>query len=162
MHDLDHVIKELFAAPLAQVRQKYREVLGEEPRSNHRESLIRRIAWRLQANREGVLSERARQRALAIANDAEIRLLPPRRSKAAARFDSRIPEAGAIIEREFRGQTVRVKVLPKSFEYQGCEYRSLSSIATEIAGTRWNGLAFFGLTGPKGAKRKARHATTNG
>ena len=51
------------------MKVKYREVLGEESRSNHKQFLVRRIAWRLQANAEGELSERARQRALALAQE---------------------------------------------------------------------------------------------
>ena len=43
---------------------KYREVFGEETRSNHKQFLFRRIAWRIQANAWGGLSERARRRAL--------------------------------------------------------------------------------------------------
>ena len=31
---------------------------------------------------------------------------------------------------------------------------SLSAIAGTITGTRWNGLAFFGLTRPSGGERK--------
>jgi hypothetical protein len=31
------------------------------------------------------------------------------------------------------------------FDYQGRPYASLSAIARQITGTRWNGPAFFGL-----------------
>ena len=41
--------------------------LGDESRSNHKQFLVRRVAWRLQAIAEGDLSERARQRALTLA-----------------------------------------------------------------------------------------------
>jgi hypothetical protein len=34
----------------AQLKEKYREVFGEESRSNHTQFLFRRIAWRIQAN----------------------------------------------------------------------------------------------------------------
>jgi len=37
------------------------------------------------------------------------------------------------------------------FEYRGRRYRSLSAIAREITGTRWNGPRFFGLRSAKGA-----------
>src|ERR1035441_1488540 len=60
------------------LRDKYREVFGEESRSNHKDFLFRRIAWRLQANAEGGLSERARRRALEIANDADLRIRAPK------------------------------------------------------------------------------------
>ena len=40
--------------------------------------LIKRIAWRMQANHEGGLTERARQRARELACDADLRLSAPR------------------------------------------------------------------------------------
>ena len=42
-------IEQLREAPMAQLRARYREVFQEEPRSQHREHLFRRLAWRLQA-----------------------------------------------------------------------------------------------------------------
>jgi hypothetical protein len=59
------------------LKAKYRAVFGQESRSNHKQFLVRRIAWRLQANAEGDLSERARQRAGALAEDAELRIRAP-------------------------------------------------------------------------------------
>ncbi len=61
-----------------ELRERYHEVFGEESRSNHKQFLFRRIAWRLQAAAEGGLSERARQRALEIANDADLRIRAPK------------------------------------------------------------------------------------
>ena len=40
-----------------ELRRKYEQVFGEACRSNHKQSLIKRIAWRLQANEEGDMSE---------------------------------------------------------------------------------------------------------
>src|SRR5216684_7461327 len=56
------------------LRTKYQKLFGESPRSGHKDYLFRRIAWRLQANRYGELSDEARQRALAIADDSDLRL----------------------------------------------------------------------------------------
>src|ERR1700675_1716018 len=56
----------------------YQQVFGEPSRSLNRQFLFRRIAWRLQALAEGDLSERARRRADELANDADLRLNPPR------------------------------------------------------------------------------------
>src|ERR1700681_2128281 len=162
-------IEQLREAPIAQGRARYREVFQEEPRSQHREHLFRRLAWRLQALSEGGLSEAARKRAGEIANDADLRVLPPQdffnRNPAAARvagrvhfrLDRRIPRAGAILKREYRGNTIAVKVLAAGFDYLGRHYGSLSAIATEVAGTRWNGLAFFGLTRTRRTAKGARH-----
>ena len=59
------------------LRETYHEVFGEETRSRHKEFLWKRIAWRLQANEEGDLSERAKRRAAELANDADIRVRVP-------------------------------------------------------------------------------------
>jgi hypothetical protein len=142
-------IEQLRQAPIAQVRARYRELFQEEPRSKHREHLVRRLAWRLQAVSQGGLSEAALRRAAEIANDADIRVLAPPEfpnGRAHARWDRRIPRPGTLLQREYRGDTIAVTVLADGFEYQGRHYGSLSAIATEVSGTRWNGLAFFGLT----------------
>ncbi len=57
-----------------ELQRKYEEVFGEACRGSHKQSLIKRIAWRLQANEEGDLSERARRRAAELANDADLRM----------------------------------------------------------------------------------------
>jgi hypothetical protein len=161
--NLKSQLETLRAAPLQTVRQRYRELFGEEPRSRHKASLVRRIAWRVQVNAEGDLSERARRRALQIAAVADLRRLPPRQLPDAqlglvpSRSDRRVPAPGAILTRQFRGQSIAVTVLAEGFDYQGRQYRSLSAVASEVTGTRWNGLAFFGLTGQprKGTRRRA-------
>jgi hypothetical protein len=90
-----------------------------------------------------------------------VRFLPPGGGPEAqsgkARFDRRIPSVGTQLNRDYRGSTISVRILAEGFEYEGRQYRSLSAIASEVTGTRWNGLAFFGLTGElrKGASRDA-------
>jgi hypothetical protein len=143
----------------AALRAKYREVFGLETRSSNKQFLFRRIAWRLQARAEGDLSERARQRAAEIADDAEIRVRapkgffpepvneqPPRAVRSRRQRDWRLPPTGTVLTRRYGGQTFTVHVDHDGFEYQGQHYRSLSAIARQITGTRWNGLAFFHLT----------------
>ena len=71
-------IEKLRRASLASLREKFREVFQEEARTRHREHLFRRIAWRLQALAEGDLTERARERAKEIAQDADLRKVAPR------------------------------------------------------------------------------------
>ena len=158
-------IEKLQSASVERLRMKYRELLQEEPRSKHQHQLFRRIAWRMQALAEGELSQRARQRASQIANDADLRLLAPRGLPEShvgwrGRFDPRIPPPGTVLSREFRDSTITVKILADGFEYQGRRYGSLSAIATEATGTRWNGLAFFALTAER-KHGKGRHAAAN-
>ena len=74
---IEQEIAELSRMTVGQLKQRYIEVFGAETRSNNRQFLFRRIAWRIQALAEGGLSERARRRALEIANDADIRVRAP-------------------------------------------------------------------------------------
>jgi len=139
---------------------RYQKVFGEAARSSHRQFLFRRIAWQLQAKAEGNLSERARCRAAEIVEDADLRTQTPkgfwswpaektrapRLNRARPQRDWRLPKPGTLLSRRYQGHEVLVKVLSEGFEYQARLYRSLSAIAREVTGTRWNGLLFFGLT----------------
>jgi hypothetical protein len=163
-------IEKLRRASLAALREKYREVFQEETLCRHREHLFRRIAWRLQALAEGDLSERARGRAQEIAQDADLRMIAPREffSLGGQRVqtapsdrnrrepDRRLPLPGALLRREWKGRTILVEVLAKGFRYENQHYSSLSAIAVAVTGTRWNGLAFFGLMRPASGERKER------
>ena len=145
---------------VAELRIRYAEVFGESTTSRHKQFLIRRILWRLQANEEGGLSERARRRAKELAADSDVRLTAPRTKTATPTEpvkaspiqisqDDRLPMPGAVITRRYKGETIEVRVLPKGFEYEGEVYRSLSAVARKVTGTHWNGYHFFKL-GTKG------------
>ena len=58
--------------------ERYAELHGHASRTRHRTYLIRKIAWRIQANAEGDLSERARRRAAELADDADVRVMAPK------------------------------------------------------------------------------------
>src|ERR1039458_10788392 len=58
---------------VAELEQQHLKLFGEKPASAHRQFLFRKIAWRLQADREGGLPESARELARAIAKDAPLR-----------------------------------------------------------------------------------------
>jgi hypothetical protein len=162
-------MESLRRASMADLRKKYREVFQEQTRCTHREHLFRRIAWRLQALAEGDLSERARGRANEIAQDSDLRINAPRdffavggervqttRDPNRRQQDRRLPLPGTLLARSWKGRTVVVEVLVEGFRCENRHYSSLSAIATEITGTRWNGVAFFGLTRSTGGKRKER------
>lgn len=149
----------------AALREVFREVFGEPSRSNNRQWLIRRIAWRMQAQAEGGLSDRARTRAAELARDEDLRLRPPTdrgpglgaslrtvSGKVVARTDARMPVAGSILVRPYQGVDHRVVVLSDGFEHGGTVYRSLSAVARAMTGSHWNGYHFFGLTRATPAK----------
>ena len=56
---------------------------------------------------------------------------------------------GTKLVREFKGKRYSVTVIQNFYEYNGKKYKSLSAIANEITGTRWNGKKFFGLLKPE-------------
>jgi hypothetical protein len=144
-------IEELRKLSSLALRAKYREFFGEESRSANRQFLFRRVAWRMQAVAEGDLSERARRRALELANDADLRVQPLKaflnRPMRVTGPDPRLPAPGTIMRRSFKGRNLEVRVLDDGFEFEGRRYQSLSAIASEVAGSRWNGFAFFGRNG---------------
>ena len=61
-----------------ELKERYAELFGEETRTHNRAWLFKRIAWRIQSQAEGDLSERAKQRAAELACDADLRLSPPK------------------------------------------------------------------------------------
>ena len=135
---------------VAALRERYAEVFGEPTHSRHKEHLVRRIIWRMQANIEGDLSERARRRAMEIANDADLRLTPPPTMAlpAAAKGSLRNPELprpGTQLVRDYRGRRIVVTVRDDGFEYDGDRYQSLTAVAKVVTGAHWNGRLFFRL-----------------
>jgi len=158
-------VERLRGLRIPELRVRYREVFGEDARTAHKQHLVRQIAWRLQVQALGDLSERARQRALEIANDADLKKQVPANWEtsgsavpAAGRKPQagRIPAAGTVLQRVYRERTVVVKILSEGFEYEGRRYGSLSAVARAATGTRWNGLLFFGLTERGKQRRRGR------
>lgn len=152
-------IEQLRSLNVIALKKRYEEVFGETSRSTNKQFLFRRIAWRLQANAEGGLSERARRRAAEIVDDADLRTRAPKEfmptpvstsdSSAVARpdlrRDRRLPPPGTLLTRRLGDRQIVVKVLEEGFEFESRRYRSLSAVAREVTGTRWNGLLFFGV-----------------
>jgi len=139
-----------------ELQQLHRKIFGSDSHCSNSEQARRKIAWHLQSEREGGLPGSVRQRALAIAQEASLRI-HVRHGNAASRLphatvtgivsghDSRLPMPGSVIVKEYSGQTIVVRVLDSGFEYGGRRFASLSAIAKDITGTKWNGFLFFGL-----------------
>ena len=156
-----HEVAALRRYSIRELRVRHAALFGEETRTtNNKVWLVKRIAWRLQALAEGDLSERARQRALELANDADVRLSAPLPSRTtagggamppAAPADTR-PRPGTVLTRAYKGRRLQVVVLADSFQFDGTLYPSLSAVAKAITGSHTSGRLFFRLTG-KGGKR---------
>jgi hypothetical protein len=135
-----------------QLREKYEEVFGESTSARNKDYLWKKIAWRIQEMEYGGLSGRAKQRAMEIADEHDIRIRPPkeafqefsRSSKPKTRKDcNRLPAVGTILTKEYKGRTIAVEVLKKGFRFNGQVFNSLSAIAREVTGSHWNGWQFF-------------------
>lgn len=141
----------------AELQRLYLEIFGATVPSGNPALARRRIAWQVQAQREGGLPESARQHALALARESGLRVRVAQCESQApvphatvtsiiSTHDSRLPMPGSLIVKHYQGKTVTVRVLDSGFDYDGRHFTSLSAIAKDITGTKWNGYSFFGLT----------------
>ena len=146
----------LQAMGVADLRDRYRELYGEDTRSRNRTWLFRACAWRVQELVYGGLSERAVKRAAEIARDCDVRprradhvpALPGTKTKVVAFEPTPVsddPLPGTVLTRKYKGQQISVRVLEDGFEYDGQPYGSLTAVARAVTGSHWNGRAFFGL-----------------
>jgi Protein of unknown function (DUF2924) len=125
--------------PIAQLRIRYGEVFRIDPPKAFGPDLLRRsIAHRIQEKAYGGLS-RSTQRLLdrmmkTYAGKPNGKIVLPRRIK-----------PGSELVRTWKRKTYRVMVMAEGFAHGGKTFASLSEIASEITGTRWNGPRFFGL-----------------
>lgn len=147
-------LQRLNALALGDLQREFERVTGEPARSNNRVFLVKRLAWRLQAQAEGGLSERVRAKALAMARDQDLRVRPRADVHAAfADLPAATPKGrdsvlavGTTLTRMYRGRRLVVNVTADGFEFEGERYTSLTAIAKVVTGSDWNGRLFFGVT----------------
>jgi hypothetical protein len=140
-------IERLRNMSVAELRVEWRRVFGTEGRNRNKDFLFRRVAHRLQELAFGGVDEQTRALLEERMRNETIRIrrkLPDVPVSVRPR-DPRLPEVGAVLVRDFDGKRHEVKVLKDGFEYAGARFASLSAVAREIAGSRWNGFVFFGL-----------------
>jgi len=140
-------IADLRELPIDTLRDRWRELLDTEPpRGYRRDALIRRIAYRIQEIAYGGVSDATRARLREHLEEIGEDGVPSKDARTARRGRSDgMPIAGTALVREWKGERHEVTVLAGGVEYRGRPYRSLSAVAREITGTRWNGPLFFGL-----------------
>lgn len=146
-----------------ELQEKWVEVWRAPCRAKNKDFLRKRIAWKIQANAYGGLSQRALERARELADETllKIRNLPdsplPTHGSAApeknapkfslrAKSTPRLPMPGTIITRIYRRQKISVLVLVDGFEWNGQKFATLSAVAKAVTGSHWNGFLFFGLS----------------
>ncbi|KRP85216.1 hypothetical protein AOQ73_39095 [Bradyrhizobium pachyrhizi] len=138
-----HVLSQLAAlksAPVDVLKARWRELFDTEPPAYNRRFLENRLAYRIQELAYGGLSRETHDRLKAMAKQYANQEPTERKARPALR-----PIAGTKLIREWQGVEYSVTVRLNDFEYLGRPYKSLSSIARDITGTKWNGWVFFGL-----------------
>jgi hypothetical protein len=156
--DIDKEVALLQRMTAGQLREKYEETWSEPTNTRNKQWLVKRIAWKLQANIEGDISERARRRAAELARGTDIRTTAPRTTKPMPKpvgetvtgfvqsgEDNRLPPPKSVLERVYKGEKILVLVLENGFEYDGAIYKTLSAVAKKITGQHCNGYHFFKL-----------------
>jgi Protein of unknown function (DUF2924) len=118
-----------------------------------RELLASALAWQLQERKFGGLSGATRRKLRVLARAHQRKTRSPQSLGASANL-----RPGTVIRKQWRGAEHVVMVLAEGFQHQNKVYGSLSQLAREITGTRWNGPAFFGLRKGHGRQAKVRHA----
>ena len=88
------------------------------------------------------MKKKSKQAAVKPAKQQVVNLVVP----ALKERDNRLPAPGSIITKNYRGNTIEVKVLENGFEYQGKTYKSISRVAMEIVKRPISGYVFFGLS----------------
>ncbi|WP_298125248.1 DUF2924 domain-containing protein [Brevundimonas sp.] len=123
-------VAHLLTLDLEGLRAVWRERYGPPPKLRSPQLLRLNLAWRLQAEAFGGLDAETKRRL--------------RRGGAGASAADRL-QPGVRLIREWKGVPHEVVVEDGGFRYDGRLFKSLSVIAREISGTRWNGPRFFGL-----------------
>ena len=126
---------------LAELREKFNELFGFEPGQTNIVNLRRRLAYRIQELHFGGLSDNDKEILTRIADGDPMANLQNKAKGMISKL------RGTRYQRVWKGKKYEVIVLGDgTFEYDGTVYQSLSAIAREITGTRWNGKLFFGVT----------------
>jgi hypothetical protein len=124
-------VRALERLDLEGVRSEWSRLYGEPPSVRSAALLRMLLAWRIQEAGFGGLSAETRRRL---------------RTPAAAKPTRKIElEPGSLLTRDWKGTSHEVRVTDDGFAWRGRSYRSLSAVASAIAGSRWNGRRFFGL-----------------
>lgn len=138
---LDVEIVRLRDLDVGELRNHWHTIFGRRPLPHlPRHLLFRVLAYRFQADQLGDLdseSERILDRSGSPEDAARCAVDLSRRTVSL--------RPGTVFGREWNGRMHRVAVLADGFAWNGKTYQSLSKVAFEITGTRWNGPKFFGL-----------------
>jgi hypothetical protein len=152
-HDLKLGIEDLDRLSRAELRALWTQELGDKPPASlGRDVLALVIAYTRQERLYGGLTR-------PVANELDRlldRALRDGVAKGPQAPTTPLPRTGTVLVREWQGTTHHVTIVNDGFLWNGATYRSLSSIAHAITGTKWNGPRFFGMREVNGRSPESR------
>jgi hypothetical protein len=122
---------------LSELKALWEKMFDHVPAVSSREYMIAKIAYRIQELAYGGVDEVTKDKIQAAAKEIK--------NPKAVHSKKFRPMTGTKIMKEYKGNIIEILVVSDGFSYAGEVYKSLSSIATKITGTKWNGLKFFGI-----------------
>jgi hypothetical protein len=134
-------IAKLQTLSTAELAGQYEALFGRPARYRSPTWLRKRLAFRLQENALGGLTRTARAALAELQADIAFPAAPPAEPDR-PREELRV---GTVLQREWRGQQIRVEMTSDGLVWDGRVFKSLSAVANEVTGSRWNGRLFFGL-----------------
>lgn len=145
---MTETIEELQSMPRQELIQKWKKLFKtNSPPHARNDFLIKQIVWELQAKKQGGYSAQTKKRLDNLADKlASKQEVNENDLKESCKQNSNLEiKSGTKLIREYKGEKHEITALDKGFEYKSKIYKSLSAIANEITGTRWNGKVFFGI-----------------
>src|SRR5262245_20153701 len=150
MKPISEEIAELRMLNVPELVERYVAVFGKLPRTKQPRWLWRRIAWKIQEQRFGGLSQVAKARLEELIAEIDLPLGGGRRQVKRARANG--TTLGTTLSRIYDGREIRATAVEGGWEHEGELYRSLSAITKHVTGSHWNGRHFFGITKRKAAR----------
>ncbi len=147
-------IQELRAMPVPELVDRYETVFGRPPRVKHKDWLWRRIAWKIQEQRFGGLSEVAKKRLDELIAELDLPLGGDRmvRGRVNGAAGNGKTMAGTTLTRTWKGREIQATSTNEGWEHDGVVYRSLSAVVKAVTGSHASGPAWFGLKKRKAAR----------
>ena len=138
-------VAELSCLPMSELWTVWDQYFPRRPINPNRVFIESRIAYKVQEEAFGGLSDTVRHRLETIgARHSRIKL------RARPRDINFVP--GTVLLREWGDREHKVLVTAEGlFEYEGSTFKSLTAVARQITGDHWSGPMFFGLNKKAGA-----------
>ena len=124
----------------AHLCEKWTKLFGCAPPPRLRSEFLHlAVEWHRQAKQQGGLQRADREAVSALVQTMK------QGSKLKVPITRDDLQPGTVLMREWNGHHYEVRVTKEGFLFNDKAWKSLSQIAREITGARWNGPAFFGL-----------------